>query len=272
MAFIERLNARIHVEECGKGPPVVLVHGLGGCIDLWRHQIPALSREYRVYAIDVRGFGQSPLLEAEPSFTMDDLVEDVVATCAHFGLEQVNFVGSSLGGFIGQKLAVANPGLCRTLTLCFTACKSGIPPEVVQSRVEALRTLSMFDLGAMVANQALAPSVSGELVAWLAAIIGMNSSSIYSHYLQKIIGEFSACEEAGKIDVPTLVISGSYDRVIPGDLGRELHGYLSQSEFHLMEGVGHIGYAEQPEQFNDLLLGFLEKHNGKPDKHKAAVV
>ncbi len=272
MTEVSRRSAILNLEQYGKGEPVLLVHGLGACTELWQNQISALSRVYHTFVMDVRGFGRSVLLEEKPSFTIEDLADDVAAICDHYGLRDINFVGTSMGGFIGQKLALANPGLCRTLTLCFTACRSGIPPEVVQSRVDALKSLSMSDFGAMVAGQALAQPASDDLVAWLAAMIGKNDPRTYSYYLQKIIAEFSACEEAEKIDVPTLVISGSNDRVIPGDLGRELHGYLPRSEFHLMEGVGHIGYAEQPEKFNDLLLAFLAKHNGEAGKFKPAAV
>lgn len=263
MAEIHRKSAILNVQSYGAGEPVLLVHGLGACTDLWQNQISTLSRVYQTFVMDVRGFGQSVLLEPQPSFTIDDLADDVAAVCAHFGLSDINFVGTSMGGFIGQKLALTHPSLCRTLTLCFTACSSGIPPDVVQLRVDALKSLSMSDFGNMVARQALSRQAPEALVTWLAAMIGKNDQCIYSYHLQEIIAKFSACEEAAKINVPSLVISGQDDKVIPADLGRELHNRLPLSEFHLIEGVGHIGYAEQPAQFNALLLDFLAKHNGR---------
>lgn len=262
LAKIHRKSAILNVQRYGAGEPVLLVHGLGARADLWQNQISILSRAYQIFVIDVRGFGRSVLLEQQPSFTIDDLADDVDAICAHYGLRDINFVGTSMGGFIGQKLALAHPGLCRTLTLCFTACRSGIPPDVVQSRIDALKHLSMFDFGKMVARQALSQQAPEALVTWLATMIGKNDQRIYSYHLQEIIAKFSACEDAAKINVPVLVISGQEDKVIPADLGRELHDRLPQSEFHLIEGVGHIGYAERPAQFNALLLDFLAKHNG----------
>lgn len=272
MPLIDLGDHLINVRQWGEGEPLLLVHGLGTNSDVWRGQIPALSRRFRVIAIDLRGFGRSTVPPGPLSFTFDAVVDDIVALCRKLDLAPIHYVGTSMGGFIGQALALREPDLCRTLSLCFTAAHMAIPADVLTSRLEALRQMSMDDYGALIARQALAQPADPIVEEWLSEMIAKNDRDIYVHFLAKVLNGFDVTERVGTIRIPTLILSGSDDRIIPPERGAELHAMIAGSEFRLIEGVGHIGYAERADVVTNHILDFLERQESLQTRAGTATV
>ena len=96
-------------------------------------------------AVDLRGFGKSDRPTEPGSYAVEVLARDLVISSMHF-------LGTSMGGFIGQALAFAEPALCRSLILCHTATRMSIPEDVLQERVQALQKMSMEEYGRVVAT------------------------------------------------------------------------------------------------------------------------
>ncbi|MGE3745302.1 MAG: alpha/beta fold hydrolase [Sphingomonadaceae bacterium] len=257
MALVQVANGPLNVRMWGSGEPLLLVHGLGASSDLWAAQVRPFAQHYEVVAIDVRGFGRSVATQLD--FTLDNLVEDVVDLCAVLKFDRVHFLGSSMGGFIGQKLALSAPGLCQSLILCHTGSQNGIPREIIDSRLEAIRGMPMDDFAALVSKQALAEPADPFTLEWLREMIAKNDPDLYAHYLGTVLSDFDVTDRVGEIRAPTLIISGSEDRVIPPRFGVTLHELMPGSRHHLMSGVGHLGYAEKPDEFNSLVLEFLDQ-------------
>lgn len=255
----------LRVREWGDGVPLLMAHGLGMRSELWVHQVEPFSRAHRVIAVDLRGFGESDRPTAPGAYAIERFAEDLFGLAHDLGVSRMHFLGTSMGGFVGQALALLGPELLSSLILCHTACRMSIPADILEARVAALRVSPMADYGRMVASQALAPGAEPALHDWLTDLVARNDREAYTRVLVEGLSRFNLCSDAGRIRVPTLVVVGELDRIIPPEGGRELAKRIPGAELAELRGVGHIGYAERPEAFNDVVLGFLRKRESGAD-------
>ncbi len=259
MPMIRVANVGIHVQEWGAGEPLMMVHGLGASGDLWINQVPTFAEHYRVIAVDLRGFGRSDRPTGPGAYGIEVLAADVAAAARALGIRNMHYLGTSMGGFVGQMLALAEPTLCRSLVLCHTAFRMSIPQDVLQARVEMLRRAPMAEYARVVASQALAPAAAPALFDWIAQMIAQNDQRAYTQVLTESLQAFDVSDRVAQIRLPTLVIVGALDRVIPLEEGYELARRISGAEVVTLKRSGHIGYAEEPEQFNASVLRFLRR-------------
>lgn len=255
--IVDTGDARIFVREHGAGDPLLLVHGLGMSSELWVHQVPAFAARYRTLAVDLRGFGQSSKPDRAGAYTIETLAGDMAAVITHLDIAGCHFLGTSMGGFVGQALALAHPGLCSTFVLCHTAPRMSIPEDILAARVEALERMSLEEYAGIVIEQALSPNAGPELRAWVAAMIAKNDKRAYTQVLTEGLKDFDAGDRLGSITQPTLVITGELDQVLPPAGGRELAERIPNARHIEIPGVGHLGYAENPAAFNEAVLSFL---------------
>jgi 3-oxoadipate enol-lactonase len=246
---------QLNIRTWGTGRPVVLVHGLGTCSRIWENQLDGLALKYRAITMDVRGFGES-VWPANRIGGITDIVDDIIEVCESAG-EAVHYLGTSMGGFFGQLVAHRRPELLRSLSLVNSAAKNVIPKEIVRTRLEALRSTTMEQLAGLVADQALGDRADPVLRVWLRAMIAKTPPDVYAHFLTEVLDGFDASAHLGAIRVPTLVLTGALDRVIPTVYGAELARLIPTSVYHQMDGVGHIACVENPRDFNQILLDFL---------------
>jgi len=257
MALMQIGNVQINVRQWGSGEPLVLVHGLGANSSLWVHQVPSFSKRFRVIALDLRGFGRSSKPLKREDYSIDLMADDVIGVCRDLGLTSVNLLGTSMGGFIGQTVALKEPDLIRSVMLCHTGSQHAIPQEVLTGRLEALETISMDEYAALVSSQALAQPSDPFVDEWLREMIASNERTAYLHVLAGALAEFDVSDKIHEIRCPSIVVAGAEDRVIPPEKGKLLSSLIRGCEYHLVEGVGHIGYAEDPATFNRIILDFL---------------
>ncbi|WP_322061144.1 alpha/beta fold hydrolase [Paraburkholderia sp. J63] len=251
-------NGSLNVRQWGEGAPLLLVHGLGTSSDLWMHQLRPFASRYRVVAVDLPGFGRTQRLpgRGDGGDGLSTIVDDLAELCSRLR-GPVHYLGTSMGGFFGLALALAHSGLLRSLVLCNTAARNVISPEIVATRLAALRTSTMDELGEMVTRQALGPLADPFLHEWFRELIARNSPAFYRHYLSVILNDFDVTDRLGEIALPALVLTGEHDRVISPAHGAELARRLSAGALHELAGTGHIACAEQPEAFNRAVLDFL---------------
>jgi pimeloyl-ACP methyl ester carboxylesterase len=250
---------KLAVRLWGSGPALMLVHGLGTCSELWVNQVEPLGRDYRMIAVDLRGFGQSERPRAANSYSIDLFAADLVALAARLGIDRLNYLGTSMGGFIGQTLALHNPGLISSLLLVHTAARMTMPAEIVAARVAALRHQPMEEYACMVATQALAAGPQSPIFDWLVAMVARNDRDAYVKVLTEALGNFDQSDSVASLRFPTLVVVGDTDRVIPMKGGLELASLIPGAQTMVLKAAGHIGYAEQPEAFNKAVLSFLSR-------------
>ena len=137
-ALIKIGELELNVRARGHGETVFLVRGRGASSHLRVNQIRVLAAHYWVIAIDLRGFGRSSKPHARTAYSIDLMADDVIAVCRDLDLREIHFLGVSMGGFIGQAVALKAPQLCRSLILGQTAAEFCIPAEVLAARLAAL--------------------------------------------------------------------------------------------------------------------------------------
>lgn len=261
--FVRRGGVALHAREWGAGSPLVLVHGLGTSSLLWPQQVAAFSGSRRVIAVDLRGFGRSDRPATPGAYAIPELAADVAAILSELGVDRADLLGASMGGFVAQTLALAQPGLVRSLMLCHTSARMSIPPDVVASRLAVLRSATMAAYGELVAGQALAPGGDPALRAWLVQMIAANDAHSYQQVLTEGLANFDVTERVHALRLPCLVLVGELDRVIPAVEGRALAKLIAGAELCEIRGVGHIGYAERPAEFNAAIAAFLSRVEGR---------
>ena len=256
--LIDTGEVKLFIRQAGEGEPLILLHGLGMSGELWINQTPVFSQRFHTVAVDLRGFGQSSRPDRPGDYSIDILAEDIAGLIEGLGFDNCHVLGTSMGGFIGQALALAHPNLCRSLILCHTAPRMSIPSDVLARRVEALGNMPLEEYAEIVLEQACSPNASQELRSWIAKLIARNDKRTYTQVMTEGLRDFDVGAELGKIRIPTLVITGELDQVLPKEGGEEIAGLVSGARLVEIEGVGHLGYAEKPAEFNKAVLAFLD--------------
>ncbi|MEU4313102.1 3-oxoadipate enol-lactonase [Nocardia sp. NPDC024068] len=243
----------------GDAPTVVLLGSLGSDRSMWDPQVAALSGEYEVLAVDLRGHGDSPA--ADGACTIADLAADVLALLDRLGRERVHLVGLSLGGAVAQWIAAHAPLRVRTLTLLCTAAKFGTA-QAWLDRAEAVRsdgTAALAD--AVVGRWFTAPLIDRDpgLVARSKAMVSATPDAGYAACCTAL-AQFDGRADLARITAPTLVIAGAQDpATTPGDM-RVLADGIANSVLHVLDPAAHLANIEQAGRVSALLAAHLAGH------------
>jgi pimeloyl-ACP methyl ester carboxylesterase len=262
----------VNTIELGEGPPIVFVHGLSGSWQNWLEQLPVLADEHRVLALDLPGFGYSPMPREEISIAGYARVLDRLLDALDISAAAV--VGNSMGGFVGAELAIAYPQRVERLVLVSAAgLSTHNDPRTVRSipalrraqRLLAMGTAWFASKSDVVARRPrlreatmnLVVRHPGRLPAALAAeqLRGAGKPG-FIPALEALIG-YEVRERLPEIACPTLIVWGDRDQLInvrDADVFEEL---IPDSRKVIFEDTGHMAMLERPEAFNGLLREFL---------------
>lgn len=263
MPLLRANAAELFYTEQGDGPPVILLHGLGSCGDDWLFQTPVLARHFRVLMLNLRG--HRPSAPIRGPITIFTLAADVAAFMSALGLNAAHIVGLSLGGLVGQQLAIDFGARVQRLVLCNTFAR--LRPRSMQDaytlgRRLAVSTLLPLDLNARVVAADLFPKPDqAPLRQAVLDRIGQNDRASY-RYLVRAIARFDTRAQLARVRVPTLVITGERDRVVPRGCQQQLVRGLPQVQWRIVPDSGHATPIDQPEEFNRLVLEFLGAGRG----------
>ena len=201
------------VAGAADAPVVVLSNSLGATREMWDPQVPALAARYRLVTYDPRGHGDSPA-PAGP-YSLDDLVDDLVALLDELGTERAHVAGLSLGGMTAMRLAAREPGRVDRLAVLCTSAKPD--PQPFLDRAVAVRSTGTAPLAQAVASRWVTPSFAAdhpELVARLEAMIAGSDDEGYAACCETVAG-VDLREDLHRITAPTLVVSGAEDPALP---------------------------------------------------------
>jgi 3-oxoadipate enol-lactonase len=243
-------------------PTVVFGHGLLFSGWMFRAQIAALKDRYRCVTIDWRGQGETPATRG--GYDMDSLTADAEGLIAALGVAPVHWVGLSMGGFVGQRIAARHGELLRSLTLLDTSASAeepgrarhrarlawfqvffGIKP--VLGKIKPLLFGPAFLAG---------PASEGVLAEWLRRLQGSRRSAIRDAVLG--VARRTAVEgEISRITVPALVVVGADDRATPPTHAERIAALIPGARLRVVADCGHSSTLEQPAVISGLLAEFL---------------
>lgn len=272
MKYVCLDNLRIRFVEKGKGFPLVLIHGLGASVEWWQYNIDFLSQRYRVIAFDFPGFGYSSKILNE--YTLSYSSKLLISFFDALGIPKAFLIGNSMGGLISLSAAlqyperveklvlVDNAGFGRKLSLLLRIGSLFPVGELVlalrnQYTVKILLNQLFYDSSKRPSNltncvlRIFDLSQSGEV--FLRALrSGINVSGLKDEILSPIL------EKTTLLSLPTLIVWGAQDRIIPVSQAYRGQALINHSRLCVFENCGHMPQVEHAEEFNHLVLNFLE--------------
>src|SRR5262245_22596610 len=236
-------------------PVVTLSHSLAADSSMWDPQMPALTARYRVLRYDTRGHGETDA--PATAYTLAQLAEDAKALLGALGIARTHWVGLSMGGMIGQTLALKRPGLFASLSLCDTS--SRIPAEAKPLWADRIKTAE---------SQGMEPLVEPTLARWLTAPFRERRRDVVDRVAAMIratppkgyagccaaIAALDLTDRISAIALPTLIIVGEEDQGTPVAASRVITERIKGSDLVILPSAAHLSNLEQPEAFTKALM------------------
>lgn len=258
MPEIKVNNITLYYEEYGNGEPLLLLHGLTADHSMFDREIDQLKTRYRIIAPDMRGHGKS---EKPVAYQLNDHVQDILSLLDHLKIDNAFILGSSMGSYVAQAIAAAQPARINKLILVVPKSHGST------SSVRELLDRHAAELGGLSYDDQL------------------QAASKYMFYNLKAVGTYqkdalkkqpvltpeqqSAANQAllnfdlrpvlGKITAPTLVISGTHDGLNPPERGKEIAALIPDAVYVEFDRSGHAPNVEEPERFMKTVSAFLSQ-------------
>lgn len=277
----------LHVEEAGPSgaPTILLSHGFSLNLTMWHYQIRDLAAGYRLVLYDHRGHGRSEKAR-RGDWSLEALARDLEAVLrAHGGQHPVALVGHSMGGMTALKfadlfpeligtqvaaLALVNttaadvmggvlPGAARKLSAALQIVQEGAVRLLASNagRVDRLRGRAR-DLSYLSARIGLGPGVLPSIVDFTDSMLAETPTEVWAHLLPALLG-VDVSEVLDVIDVPTLVVAGTHDRLTPPGAAERIAKAIKGAELAVIRDAGHMSMLERPHSFNARLRTFLAR-------------
>ena len=271
MPTLHANGATLWYEAHGAGPEtVVFAHGLLWSGRMFDAQVAGLSGRFRCVTFDFRGQGRSEV--TADGYDMDTLSDDAAALIEALGCAPCHFVGLSMGGFIGMRLAARRPELVRSLVLMETSADPEPAENVPRYRMLGgiVRLLGRFGMRLVMPRVMRImfgrtfledPAREAERRLWRERRMANHPRGI-TRALDGVIERKPVYGELGKIAVPTLVMVGDEDVATVPAKAERLNAAIRGSRLVVIPGAGHTSSVEQPAFVNAALAGFLDKSGG----------
>lgn len=264
----------VNVIDFGEGPPLVFVHGLAGSWQNWLEQLPAFAAEHRVIALDLPGFGYSPMPRETISISGYARLLDGLLDALEIAAAAV--IGNSMGGFTAAELAIAFPQRVERMVLVSPA---GISTYAHPGATRALPVLRVLE--ALIAAQTAWIAANADTLARRPRLRDLTLNVVAAHpsrlpaplaaeqlrgtgkpgFMQALEANlnYDFRERLPEIACPTLVVWGAQDRLISVRDAAVYAELIPGSRKVLFEDTGHTAMLERPTAFNELLEGFLSE-------------
>ena len=251
-------DTSLHFERRGAGEPLLLIQGLSGTHGSWGEPfLRLLERDFDVVAYDHRGIGASAPWRIP--FTIADLARDARALLDHLGWPRAHVLGISMGGMVAQELALTEPGRVQTLALGCTYC-GGEQAALATPEILAMLRQSWAPPGTPAGPPApgaegllgtLAAHLSSGTLARMALAVPAPLAAILLQL--QAVGGHDTSARLPELRVPTLVMHGTRDPVLPPANGELIARLVPGARLELLQGAGHLFWHEQPVRVAALL-------------------
>lgn len=255
-------DIHIHYEQCGEGGETILFsHGLLWSCRMFDPQVEVLRDSYRCVAYDHRGQGLSEVPDVR-SIGIDTCYEDAVALIEKLELGPVHFVGLSMGGYVGLRIAIRRPDLLRSLVLMETDAQPEDPRKVrsyrmmnLAARWMGLRFVADRVMPIMFGQTFLNdPAREADRAEWKGRLL-QNKRSIH-RAVRGVVERAGVADQLDGITVPTLIVVGEEDVATPPERAEALHAGIAGSRLVRIPGAGHTSTVEAPEAVTAALQEF----------------
>lgn len=240
---------------------VILIHAYPLNKNMWVDQIEVLKKDFRVLALDIRGFGKS---ELKFPYTLENIVDDVINLMNFQKINQAIIVGLSMGGFVALRAIERNPERFNALILADTKSE----PDSDEAKLGRYKGLVKIDKEGVneFTDSFIKNALSKETMAekpmmyeQVSSIAKENKKEGVAAGLLALTSRTDTTAGLSKIKVPTLIIQGEFDSVIPMEAAVTLNEKIKGSKLVVIPGVGHLSNLEDPVAFNRALIDFFER-------------
>jgi len=261
-------DVEINYEVHGQGPCLVLIHGFSDNLTMWYNQVPEFSKSYQVLTYDVRGHGQTKVLQG--GYSMDLFTEDLWKLLEFLQIQKACVLGYSMGGRIGLSLALRYPE--KTAGLIFA--NSGVTgpdvqpsPEQIeemmarrQQMLVLIETNDIEVIADVMAERSFSPGFKGknpEAFQKYKEVKLQNSPSAYKIIMEDMMAAMAYPPDLSQLQCPALIIAGDQDGFMAPDVAHSMAKALKDSTLALFP-TEHASAIEAPREFNQAVLDFLE--------------
>ena len=228
----------VRYQTVGEGEPVVLVHGLSGSTLWWRRNVPELAQHYKVYLVDLPGFGAGSRKHGR--FALKQAGDWLLAWMDAIGLKQTHLIGHSMGGYICMEIAAHRPDVVKRLVLVSPAFKAAANSVLGYTKLllNGIRYLTPHFFPILAYDSLRAGPIT--LLKATREIIALDVS-----------------EDVQRITEPVLLVWGENDTLVPPTLGYMLRAELPNARLLTLEHAAHVAMFDQPQTFNVAVTAFL---------------
>ncbi|GAB1450217.1 alpha/beta fold hydrolase [Draconibacterium sp.] len=264
---VKELNIKVnglnvsYIDEGRKNAPVIVfVHGFPFNKWMWKKQIKAFKKDFRVIAYDIRGFGNSE--KGNVHFSVQLFGFDLIGLMDALHIEKAVLCGLSMGGYIAFSVMENFQHRFSKLVLCDTKC-AGDDVEAKEKRMQTIESIKqngkskyaeeslwkLFSQSSFVSNP--------EAIEQVREMILATPDEVLFQSLIALAERHDNCSLLSTTNLPVLIIVGEDDKLTPPDIARQMDEKIPDSDLFIIENAGHLSPMEQPEEFNRLLKSFL---------------
>ncbi len=258
MAHARIGDIAVHYEITGQGPWITLSHSLATHLGMWEPQVSALAAHFTVLRYDTRGHG---LTDAPGGpYTLEQLADDAFALLQHLGIARTHWLGLSMGGMVGQMLALRQPHVLDRVILADTTGQVPAAGAALWAeRARLAREEGMASLVQPTLDRWFTPAFrdrSPQRMAEVGAMIAGTAVDGYAGCCAAIATTNTLTALAAQRS-PALVIVGEHDPATPPAAAQALAAHWPGARLVVLPDASHLANLEQPQAFNDAVLDFL---------------
>ncbi len=266
MPIIKIRDTEIFYRDTGQGSckeTIVFAHGLLWDNQMFAPQIDFLRSRYRCIAFDFRGQGQSPATKR--GYDIENLTEDTIELISKLVDGPVHFLGLSMGGFIGMRIAINHPKMLKSLMLLETTADP--EPQENKPKYRMLCFIAKWISISLIVEKTMAIMFSQSFLndpdkkqlksEWVNRLKKLNRWT-FSRAVMGVIDRKGVFQSIGQISTPTLIVVGDEDVATVPAKAHRMHQTINHSQLKIIEKAGHTSSIEQPEAINKAVSEFLK--------------
>ncbi len=257
-------DINMHYEVHGDGFPIVMITGVSFCLRIWdKALIDELSKKLKVLLFDNRGSGQTDIPEGE--FTIKMMADDIIGLMDVLNIKRAHVLGFSMGGMIAQEVAINYPQKVEKLILWGTACggRKSVPPDLAAYKLllGAIEDLTPERM----AKSTIPLAFTRDFIKNNPEYINEKIQKIlkcripFSSYARQVKAmlNFNTCRRLKKMDIPTLIMQGKKDILVPPKNAEILVELIPGAKLVFFEQSAHAIFSHEPDLFLKVLFEFL---------------